>query len=212
MQERFDFWTDVAEDYQRKRAKAVESGEEVTEQNESVPTDEQPDVRLQETETTNETENETETEDSTQTDEEDTTDDEVIRTAAHFPMETPEEASDFDKRVPKMKDSELLAYMREDGNGDVNKAHHPSIYDEYDYRHGDEISETYDIYLQSLHDSGTTLEQAEEMLSNLQKELTMFATKERATLLGQEEALQEYITSLENMEGENKSDNEEVTD
>ncbi len=66
LQERFDFWTDVAEDYQRKRAEAVESGEEATEQNEGVPTDEQQDVRLQENEDANETTNE----DITQTNEE----------------------------------------------------------------------------------------------------------------------------------------------
>ena len=123
---------------------------------------------------------------------------EIKRTAAHFAEETREEAAAFDKRVPKMEDAELLAYMQEDGNGDVNKAHHPSVYDEYDYRHGDEQLQSYDDTLLRLHESGTTLEQAEEMLANLQKDFSLFATDERALLLGQEEALQEYITELEN--------------
>jgi len=65
---------------------------------------------------------------------------EVRRTAAHFPEETPEEAAAFDKRVPDMSDEELLAYMEEDGHGDVNKAHHPLVYDEYDARHDEEYT------------------------------------------------------------------------
>ena len=122
---------------------------------------------------------------------------EAHRVASHFPQETREEAAAFDKRVPEMDDAELLAYMQEDGKGDVNKAHHPSVYDEYDYRHGDEQLQSYDATLVRLHESGTTLEQAEEMLANLQKDVTMYATEERAELLGQEEALQEYIAGLE---------------
>ena len=122
---------------------------------------------------------------------------EVKRTAAHFPMETQEEAAAFDKRVPKMDDAELLAYMQEDGKGDVNKSHHPSVYDEYDYRHGDEQIQSHDATLVRLNESGTTLEQAEEMLANLQKDKARFATEDRADLLGQEEALQEYIDGLE---------------
>ena len=64
--------------------------------------------------------------------------DDVKRTAAHFAMETREEAAAFDRRVGEMSDLELLSYITADGTGDVNKAHHPSVYDEYDYRHGDE--------------------------------------------------------------------------
>lgn len=40
-------------------------------------------------------------------------------------------------------------------------------------------------------------EDAEEMLANLGKDVSRFATEERAELLGQEEALQEYIAGLE---------------
>lgn len=122
---------------------------------------------------------------------------EVKRTAAHFAEETQEEATAFDKRVPEMDDVELLAYMQEDGNGDVNKAHHMTVYDEYDYRHTDEQLQSYDDTLVRLNESGTTLEQAEEMLANIQKDVTRLATDERAMLLGQEEALQEYIAGLQ---------------
>lgn len=122
---------------------------------------------------------------------------EVKRMTAHFPMETAEEAAAFDRRVAEMDDAELLAYMQEDGKGDVNKAHHPSVYDEYDYRHSDEQLQSYDDTLVRLNESGTTLEQAEEMLANIQKGASRLATDERAMLLGQEEALQEYIAGLE---------------
>ena len=122
---------------------------------------------------------------------------EIRRTAAHFAEETAEEAAAFDKRVAEMDDAELLAYMREDGKGDVNKAHHPSVYDEYDYRHGGEQADAYERYLKQLEDSGTTLEQAEEMLGNLQKDKGRLATEDRADLLGQEEALLDYIAGLE---------------
>ena len=122
---------------------------------------------------------------------------EVKRTAAHFAEETQEEAAAFDKRVPEMDDEELLAYMREDGKGNINKAHHPSVYDEYDYRHGDEQLQSYDDTLVRLNESGTTLEQAEEMLANIQKDVSRLATEDRAMLLGQEEALLEYIAGLE---------------
>lgn len=128
-------------------------------------------------------------------------DNEVKRTAAHFAEETQEEATAFDKRVPEMDDVELLAYMQEDGRGDLNKAYHPSVYDEYDYRHDDEHLQSYDDTLVRLNESGTTLEQAEEMLANIQKDVSRLATEDRAMLLGQEEALQEYIAGLEK-EGE----------
>lgn len=109
---------------------------------------------------------------------------EVKRTVEHFPMETPEEAAAFDKRVPEMEDSELLAYMQEDGKGDINSAYHMNIYDEYDYRHTDEQTEAYNIYIQQLHDSNTTLEQAEEMLGNILGDVERFATDERSQLIG----------------------------
>lgn len=123
--------------------------------------------------------------------------DEVKRTVEHFPMETPEEAAAFDKRIPEMEDSELLAYMQEDGKGDVNKAYHMNVYDEYDYRHTDEQTEAYNNYIQQLHDSNTTLEQAEEMLGNILGDNEGFATDERSQLIGQSDALQDYITELE---------------
>lgn len=122
---------------------------------------------------------------------------EVKRTVEHFPMETPEEAAAFDKRVPEMKDSELLAYMQEDGKGDINSAYHMNIYDEYDYRHTDEQTEAYNTYIQQLHDSNTTREQAEEMLGNILGDVERFATDERSQLIGQSDALQDYITELE---------------
>lgn len=122
--------------------------------------------------------------------------DEIQRTAASFPEETQEKASAFDGRIPGMTDEELLAYMREDGNGDSNGAYHPALYDEYDNRHVKDVSDSYDGYLQSLMDSGTTVEQAEEMLSNLTGDLSRFATSERPYLLGQEEALRDYISKL----------------
>ncbi len=127
---------------------------------------------------------------------------EVKRTAAHFAEETREEAAAFDKRVPKMDDAELLAYMQADGNGNMNKASHPSVYDEYDYRHGDEQLQSYDDTLVRLNESNTTPEQAEEMLANIHGNMERFATEERPLLLGQEEALQEYIDRLKNMEEE----------
>ncbi len=122
---------------------------------------------------------------------------EVKRTVEHFQMETPEEAAAFDKRVPEMEDSELLAYMKENGKGDINYAYHMNIYDEYDYRHTDEQTEAYNIYIQQLHDSNTTLEQAEEMLGNILGAVERFATDERSQLIGQSDALQDYITELE---------------
>ena len=134
--------------------------------------------------------------------------DEVKRTVEHFPMETPEEAAAFDKRIPEMEDSELLAYMQEDGKGDANKAYHMNIYDEYDYRHTDEQTEAYDIYIQQLHDSNTTLEQAEEMLGNILGDVERFATDERSQLIGQSDALQDYITELERQKEDKRAEAE----
>lgn len=133
---------------------------------------------------------------------------EVKRTVEHFPMETPEEAAAFDKRVPEMKDSELLAYMQEDGKGDINSAYHMSIYDEYDYRHTDEQTEAYNTYIQQLHDSNTTLEQAEEMLGNILGDVERFATDERSQLIGQSDALQDYITELERQKEDERAEAE----
>lgn len=121
---------------------------------------------------------------------------EAKRVSSHFPIETREEAAAFDRRVHEMSDLELLSYIKADGNGDVNKAHHPNVYDEYDYRHEDEIVDAHDRYLQQLQDSNTTLEQAQERLGNIWKDLSQFATEERAELLGQEEALLDYIQEL----------------
>ena len=134
--------------------------------------------------------------------------DEVKRTVEHFPMETPEEAAAFDKRIPEMEDSELLAYMQEDGKGDANKAYHMNIYDEYDYRHTDEQTEAYDIYIQQMHDSNTTLEQAEEMLGNILGDVERFATDERSQLIGQSDALQDYITELERQKEDKRAEAE----
>ena len=134
--------------------------------------------------------------------------DEVKRTVEHFPMETPEEAAAFDKRIPEMEDSELLAYMQEDGKGDANKAYHMNIYDEYDYRHTDEQTEAYDIYIQQLHDSNTTLEQAEEMLGNILGDVERFATDERSQLIGRSDALQDYITELERQKEDKRAEAE----
>lgn len=133
---------------------------------------------------------------------------EVKRTVEHFPMETTEEAAAFDKRVPDMKDSELLAYMQEDGKGDINSAYHMSIYDEYDYRHTDEQTEAYNTYIQQLHDSNTTLEQAEEMLGNILGDVERFATDERSQLIGQSDALQDYITELERQKEDERAEAE----
>lgn len=133
---------------------------------------------------------------------------EVKRTVEHFPMETPEEAAAFDKRVPEMKDSELLAYMQEDGKGDINSAYHMNIYDEYDYRHADEQTEAYNTYIQQLHDSNTTLEQAEEMLGNILGDVERFATDERSQLIGQSDALQDYITELERQKEDERAEAE----
>ena len=133
---------------------------------------------------------------------------EVKRTVEHFPMETTEEAAAFDKRVPEMEDSELLAYMQEDGKGDINSAYHMNIYDEYDYRHTDEQTEAYNIYIQQLHDSNTTLEQAEEMLGNILGDVERFATDERSQLIGQSDALQDYITELERQKEDERAEAE----
>ena len=125
---------------------------------------------------------------------------EAKRNAAGFAMETPEEAAAFDRRVGEMSDLELLSYIKEDGNGDINRAYHPSVYDEFDYRYGDEIMAAHDWYLDSLRENVTTLEQAEDMLANILRDKSLLATDRRAELLGQEEALQDYIVELENRE------------
>lgn len=125
---------------------------------------------------------------------------EAKRTASHFPTETREEAAAFDRRVGEMSDLELLSFIKADGNGDLNKALHPSVYDEYDYRHADEQLRSYDDTLVRLNESGTTLEQAEDMLANIRRDKSLLATDRRAELLGQEDALQDYIVELKNRE------------
>lgn len=138
---------------------------------------------------------------------------EAKRTASHFPTETREEAAAFDRRVGEMSDLELLSFIKADGNGDVNKALHPSVYDEFDYRYGDEISAAYDWYLDSLLENGTTLEQAEDMLANIRRDKGRLATDRRAELLGQEDALQDYIVELKNREDQQSGlPKEEVLD
>lgn len=120
---------------------------------------------------------------------------------SHFPTETSEESGAFGRLVPKMTDEELLAYMRLDGNGDPDKAYHPELYDEYDYRHGDEEQGAYDSYLQQLKESGTTKEQAEDMLANVQSDYAINgSTDKRPMLNGQQDALIDYIQELEGRE------------
>lgn len=138
---------------------------------------------------------------------------EAKRTASHFPTETREEAAAFDRRVGEMSDLELLSFIKADGNGDVNKALHPSVYDEFDYRHGDEQLRSYDDTLVRLNESSTTLEQAEDMLANIRRDKSLLATDRRAELLGQEDALQDYIVELKNREDQQSGlPKEEVLD
>ena len=123
---------------------------------------------------------------------------EIKERASRFNTETDEESGAFSHLVPKMSDEELLAYMRFDGNGDPNKAYHPELYDEYDYRHDDEEQEAYDSYLQQLEESGTTKMQAEDMLANVQSDYAINgSTDERPMLTGQQSALIDYIQELE---------------
>lgn len=44
----------------------------------------------------------------------------------------------------QMSDDELLKWMERDGHGDVNKAYHTDVYDEYDSRHNDDFVRFYD--------------------------------------------------------------------
>ena len=44
----------------------------------------------------------------------------------------------------QMSDDELLNWMERDGHGDVNKAYHTDVYDEYDSRHNDDFLRFYD--------------------------------------------------------------------
>ena len=86
-----------------------------------------------------------------------------------FVTETPEQAISFDRRVEDMSDEELLDYIRYQGY-DENKVAHPSVYDEYDSRHGDEYVAEADAYEKMLSESGTTREQAEEMLASVMRD------------------------------------------
>lgn len=134
---------------------------------------------------------------------------EIKKRASQFSAETEEESSAFGRLVPKMSDEELLTYMRLDGNGDPNEAYHPELYDEYDSRHNDEEVDAYNSYLQQLRDSGTTAEQAEDMLANVQLDYKRYgATDERSMLNGQQDALIDYISELNHQE-EEKSPSEE---
>ena len=126
---------------------------------------------------------------------------EIRERASRFATETEAESGAFDRLVPKMSDEELLAYMRLDGNGDMNEAYHPELYDEYDSRHSDEELEGYDSYLQQLRDSGTTTEQAEDMLAKVQGDFKTYgATAERSMLSAQQDALIDYISELSSQE------------
>ena len=135
---------------------------------------------------------------------------EIKERASQFPSETEEESGTFGRLVPKMSDDELLAYMRLDGNGDPNEAYHPELYDEYDSRHSDEEVEAYNSYLQQLRDSGTTAEQAEDMLAKVQLDYETYgATDERSMLNGQQDALIDYISELNHQEEKSPSKEQE---
>ena len=132
---------------------------------------------------------------------------EIKKRASQFSAETEEESGAFGRLVPKMSDKELLAYMRIDGNGDPNEAYHPELYDEYDSRHNDEEVEAYNSYLQQLRDSGTTTEQAEDMLAKVQLDYKTYgATDERSMLTGQQDALIDYISELNHQEEKSPSE------
>lgn len=118
---------------------------------------------------------------------------EVEQTASRFPNETAEEAAAFDRRIPDMSNAELIAYIKADGNGDITKAHHPALYDEYDYRFGKEILAAYDDCMKMLRENNATVEQAQKMLDDLRNDQSALASDKRAGVLGQEEALEEYI-------------------
>ena len=131
---------------------------------------------------------------------------EIKKRASQFSAETEEESGGFGRLVPKMSDEELLAYMRLDGNGDPNEAYHPELYDEYDSRHNDEEVEAYNSYLQQLRDSGTTTEQAEDMLAKVQLDYKTYGTTdERSMLNGQQDALIDYISELNHQEEKSPS-------
>ena len=132
---------------------------------------------------------------------------EIEKRASQFSAETEEESGAFGRLVPKMSDEELLTYMRLDGNGDPNEAYHPEVYDEYDSRHNDEEVDAYNSYLQQLRDSGTTTEQAEDMLANVQLDYKTYgATDERSMLNGQQDALIDYISELNHQEEKSPSE------
>ena len=88
--------------------------------------------------------------------------------AAHFADETPEESAAFDREIGSMSDDELLLYMREEGH-DENKAFHPNVYDEYDYRHTAEMLEYYDMYEKALSENGENRDKVGEMLASAEK-------------------------------------------
>ena len=135
---------------------------------------------------------------------------EIKKRASQFSAETEEESGAFGRLIPKMSDEELLAYMRLDGNGDPNEAYHPELYDEYDSRHNDEEVEAYNSYLQQLRDSGTTTEQADDMLAKVQGDFKTYgATDERSMLNGQQDALIDYISELNHQEEEKSPSKEQ---
>jgi len=91
-------------------------------------------------------------------------------------------------------DEKLLAYMKLDGGGDINKAQNVNVYEIYDYRHGDESMAAYDKYMDQYTIDNTSLSDAQKLLADLQQnKLSVWATAERAELSGQQDALNEYI-------------------
>ena len=119
--------------------------------------------------------------------------DAVKERAAKFPKESREESAEFDASIPSMSDEELLAYMKEDGNGDANKAYHFDLYDQYDSRHTDDYLAEYDKTMRNILDNYVSQDEAKQMLEKLNAEKNKLATKERTSILAQSEALENFI-------------------
>ncbi|MBR3444839.1 MAG: hypothetical protein IKH14_03085, partial [Prevotella sp.] len=117
------------------------------------------------------------------------------REVASFATETPEQAVAFDGRIKEMTDEDLLDYIRYQGY-DENRAAHPNVYDEYDYRHDKEYFSEYDAYEKMLSESGTTREQAEDMLVSVMREWKAGGyadAADRTKLSAQMDVLNEFI-------------------
>ena len=111
-----------------------------------------------------------------------------------FSIETEEEFAAFEKKVRDMSDEELLDVMRSQGF-DETKADHPSVYDEYDYRHDKEYTEMFEMYMNGLNDGSVSREQVEEMLADAEKEWKDggFANDLRTQLNAQIDACREWL-------------------